>query len=207
MTLIYTLYIYKVYINPSQKKESTLLKYAILGLLQYTDMHGYRIKEHIEQNFGHMWSINYGQIYPNLKKLHDDGLVEMTEMSQNGEKGPPRKLYSITDKGKEAFLKWLETSPEKPMLLRDPFLMKFVFFGFGNADRSLEIIDDQIERYKADLNRRKRNLERWENSGTYVRLTAELGASLNEMFLQWLEHSKQEIIKHETAISREKAGT
>jgi DNA-binding PadR family transcriptional regulator len=184
-----------------------LLKYAILGLLQYTDMHGYRIKEHIERNFGHMWSINFGQIYPNLKKLKNDGLVEMTEMPQNGEKGPPRKLYSITVKGKEAFADWLSISPEKPMLLRDPFLMKFVFFGFGDSKRSLEIIDEQIQRYKADLNRREKNLERWGKNGTYVRLTAELGASLNEMFLKWLEHSKQEILDHEADIVREKAGT
>lgn len=184
-----------------------MLKYAILGLLQYTDMHGYRIKEHIEQNFGHMWSINFGQIYPNLKKLHNDGLVEMTEMPQNGAKGPPRKLYSITVKGKEEFAKWLETSPEKPMLLRDPFLMKFVFFGFGDTKRSLEIIDEQIDRYKTDLSRREKNLERWEDNGTYVRLTAELGASLNEMFLKWLEHSKQEIMNHEADIAHEKAGT
>lgn len=184
-----------------------MLKYAILGLLQYTDMHGYRIKEHIERNFGHMWSINYGQIYPNLKKLNSDGLVEMTEMPQNGEKGPPRKLYAITDKGKREFAKWLETDPEKSMLLRDPFLMKFVFFGFGDADRSLEIIDDQIKHYQKDLIRRKKNLTRWKNSGTYVRLTAELGVNLNEMFLKWLEHAKQEIINHEAAISQEKTGT
>ena len=46
------------------------IKYAILGLLHYSDMHGYRIKAHIEKNFGHMWSINFGQIYPSLKQLH-----------------------------------------------------------------------------------------------------------------------------------------
>ena len=40
-----------------------------LGLLQYRDMHGYRIKEHLENNFGHMWSVNFGQIYPILKDL------------------------------------------------------------------------------------------------------------------------------------------
>ena len=171
-----------------------MLKYAILGLLHYTDMHGYRIKEHIEQNFGHMWSINYGQIYPNLKKLHNDALIRMTEIAHNGKKGPPRKLYSITEKGKEEFAGWLKNSPEKTMLLRDPFLMKFVFFGFGDAKRSLEIIDEQIKRYKNDLVRRKNNLKRWENSGTYVRLTAELGTSLNEMFLTWLKHSKKDDI-------------
>ncbi len=45
------------------------LNYAVLGLLQYRDMHGYRIKEHLENNFGHMWSVNFGQIYPILKDL------------------------------------------------------------------------------------------------------------------------------------------
>ena len=184
-----------------------MLKFAILGLLHYTDMHGYRIKEHLEQNFGHMWSINYGQIYPNLKKLSNDGLIRMAEIVQNAEKGPPRKLYSITEKGKDAFGQWLETSPEKAMLLRDPFLMKFVFFGFGDAKRSLEIIDEQINRYTNDLDRRKKNLKRWESSGTYVRLTAELGANLNEMFLTWLKHSKKEIMAHEAKIAHERAET
>lgn len=184
-----------------------MLRYAILGLLHYTDMHGYRIKEHIEQNFGYMWSINYGQIYPNLKKLKNEGLIRMTEIVQNDEKGPPRKLYSITLKGEKAFSEWLETSPEKPMLLRDPFLMKFVFFGFGDVNRSLEIIDEQISRYTNDLVRRKNNLKRWENSGTYVCLTAELGASLNEMFLTWLKHSKKEIMAHEAEVVHEKADT
>jgi DNA-binding PadR family transcriptional regulator len=172
-----------------------LIKYAILGLLHYTDMHGYRIKEHIERNFGHMWSINYGQIYPNLKKLYQDGLITMKEVVVNGEKGPPRKLYSITEKGKKDFLTWLNSSPEKPMLLRDPFLMRFVFFGFGDSKRAIEIIDEQIKRYNKELERRKKNLSRWEKSGIHVRLIADLGANLNEMVLEWLKRSREEILK------------
>jgi DNA-binding PadR family transcriptional regulator len=172
-----------------------LIKYAILGLLHYTDMHGYRIKEHIERNFGHMWSINYGQIYPNLKKLRHAGLITMKEVVQNGEKGPPRKLYSITEKGKREFAAWLHSSPEKPMLLRDPFLMRFVFFGFGEGNRAIEIIDEQIKRYTKELERRKKNLVRWEKSGIYVRLIADLGADLNEMVLAWLRRCREEISK------------
>lgn len=88
------------------------IKFAILGLLHYKDMHGYRIKSHIERNFGHMWSINFGQIYPNLRSLLDDELVTMKVVATPGEKGPGRKLYSITDKGKQAFTEWL-ASPLK----------------------------------------------------------------------------------------------
>ena len=170
-----------------------MIQYAILGLLHYKDMHGYRIKEHIEQNFGFMWSVNYGQIYPGLKKLSDNGWIAIKKIEQNGDKGPPRKLYAITDEGREAFAEWLASDPEKTMLLRDPFLMRFVFYGFGDSQRATELIDEQIKKYEALLDRRESNLTRWEKSGTYVRLISELGVELNNVFLNWLKRAREEI--------------
>jgi DNA-binding PadR family transcriptional regulator len=161
-------------------------------------MHGYRIKAHIERNFGHMWSINYGQIYPNLKKMHDEGLVSMTEEVCEGEKGPPRKLYAITQKGRDAFQQWLDSAPEGGIVLRDPFLMRFVFFGFGEKKRSLEIIDAQLGTWERQLSKRSANLARWEQSGLYVRLMAELGLRMNEVFVEWLKEARQEIVADET---------
>ncbi len=169
------------------------IKYAILGLLHYRDMHGYRIKSHIERNFGHMWSINYGQIYPNLRQLREEGFVTMKKVNQIGEKGPERKLYSITERGKQEFTRWLAESPERSMLLRDPFLMRFVFFGFGDRSRAVEIIDEQIQVYEKQLKTRKENLGRWERHDVYVRLITQLGVELNEMFLDWLKRSRQEL--------------
>ncbi|MCK7506832.1 MAG: PadR family transcriptional regulator [Desulfobacterales bacterium] len=121
------------------------IKYAILGLLNYSDMHGYRIKEHIEKNFGHMWSINFGQIYPNLKELKEEGFINMLEVAPSENGGPHKKLYSITEKGKDEFSRWLAAPPQKPMLIRDPFLLKFAFFGFGEDEQAMKIMDEQIE--------------------------------------------------------------
>ena len=171
------------------------IKYAILGLLHYTDMHGYRIKEHIEKNFGHMWSINFGQIYPNLKDLEEEGFISMVDITPSDEGGPQKKRYRIEEAGKEEFARWLAQSPERPMLLRDPFLLKFAFFGFGDDSRALDIIDEQIFLYEKYLVQRLENRERWEKQGVYVRLLAELGISQNEMFLKWLMHAREEIIK------------
>ncbi|MBI9085267.1 MAG: PadR family transcriptional regulator [Desulfobacterales bacterium] len=179
------------------------LKYSILGLLHYQPMHGYRIKEHIEQNFGHMWSINYGQIYPNLKKMKDEALISMNEEICQGEKGPPRKLYTITDKGRAEFQRWLAESPERGMLLRDPFLMRFVFFDFGEDERSLELVDEQIQSWENQLARRYANLARWEGAGVYVRLMAELGVKTNEVLLAWLKEARQEIAAEAGLESRE----
>jgi DNA-binding PadR family transcriptional regulator len=167
------------------------VKYAILGLLHYKDMHGYRIKKHLERNFGHMWSINCGQIYPNLKMMEEKGLVTATQIPQQGR--PNKRLYSITPEGKAAFKRWLESNPEKKMILRDPFLMRLVFFGFGKKERALEIIQEQIQLYEEQLEHRKDNVARWQRHDVYVRLVAELGVNFNEMFLDWLRHAKREI--------------
>ena len=180
------------------------LKYAILGLLNYTDMHGYRIKNHIEKNFEYMWAINFGQIYPNLKGLEKDGLIAMTEVLPSANGGPHKKLYSITDKGREEFIRWLSESPEQPMLVRSPFLLKFPFFGFGDSARALEIIDDQIILVEKQLEKRKKNFERWEKQGVYVRLMAELGITQNEKYLEWLKEARIEIERHHSMTDQEK---
>jgi DNA-binding PadR family transcriptional regulator len=167
------------------------VKYAILGLLHYKDMHGYRIKEVIENEFGFMWSINYGQIYPNLKQLEQEGLVTKVDVAQKN--APDKKLYSITENGKKAFAGWLNMAPERGMLIRDPFLLKFVFLSFGDEIRSLEIIEEQIRIYTADLSSRRHRYSNRQSETAHVRLMRELGISLNEMMLAWLERAKAEI--------------
>ncbi len=169
------------------------IRFAILGLLHYKNMHGYRIKTHIERHFGHMWSINFGQIYPNLKSLYEDGLIDYNEENVPGEKGPSRKLYHITDNGRKMFQEWLNSFPEGNMILRDPFLMRFIFFGFGDRERALEIIDEQIADYEEQLDRRLRYIEKRQHQGMYVRLISELGVEFNQMFLDWLKRAREEL--------------
>jgi DNA-binding PadR family transcriptional regulator len=169
------------------------LNYAVLGLLQYRDMHGYRIKEHLENNFGHMWSVNFGQIYPILKDLEKKGFIRMLKEASVNNQGPQRKLYSITDKGREVFSQWLREPAERSMLLRDPFLLKFAFFGFGGPQDALRIIDGQIASYEAQLERRSGNSLRWETQGPYVKMLSDLGIEFNAMYLEWLRSARKQI--------------
>ncbi|MGE5397624.1 MAG: PadR family transcriptional regulator [Chitinophagales bacterium] len=172
------------------------LNYAVLGLLHYKNLHGYRIRDHIEKHFGNMWSINPGQIYPVLRKLEEDGLITMVEVSQNGDKGPYRKLYAITEKGKAEFQRWLKETPDKGMELRDPFLTRFVFLGYGSRLQAVQLIEEQIEIYEKQYRQREENSERWSHQNIYVKLTAELGLTFNVMYLEWLKRAKEEIANH-----------
>lgn len=169
------------------------IKHAIIGLLHYRDMYGYQIKSHIEKNFGNMWTVNYGQIYSTLKALVDEGLITPTEIVPSEVGAPHKKLYSLTDKGRAEFKQWLSVSPEKQMLLRDPFLMRFIFFGFGEREDALRIIDEQIAFYEHQMERRQHHIPKWDQKGLYVRQIAELGLEFNQVFLKWLYRVRAEI--------------
>jgi DNA-binding PadR family transcriptional regulator len=169
------------------------IKYGILGLLHYKDMHGYQIKNHMEENFAFMWTVNYGQIYASLKSLTDEGFIKLSEVVPSDNWTPDKKLYSLTQKGRDEFKKWMKTSPEKKVLFRDHFMMHFIFFGFIEAEEALKFIDEQIKTYEQDLASKREELYRWQDRGVYVSLARELGISYREAYLNWLHKARATI--------------
>ena len=68
---------------------------AVLALLAEQPMHGYQIIHEIEERSGGSWKPSAGSVYPTLQLLADEGLISAEE--NNG-----RKIYSLTDAGREA---------------------------------------------------------------------------------------------------------
>jgi DNA-binding PadR family transcriptional regulator len=171
------------------------IKYAVLGLLHYRDMYGYEIKDHIEKNFAYMWTVNYGQIYASLKTLVSEGLIVLADVvpSENG--APQKKLYSLTDEGRKEFKSWLRSSPEKKLLHRDPFIMRFIFFGFGRKAEALKLVEEQIRLHEQRLAQREEELPHWMKRGQYVAMARELGISYMKMRVKWL-HQVRDALRH-----------
>jgi len=88
-------------------------------------MTGYELKKFFDTSVAHFWNAELSQIYPTLKQLESEGLVEMKVKVQADR--PNRKVYSITDDGRRELLDWLAT-PAEPDQFREPLLIK-VFFG------------------------------------------------------------------------------
>ncbi len=172
------------------------IKHAILGLLHARDMHGYRIKKTLETDFAHMWTLNYGQIYQTLARLRDDGMLSMVE--QAADEGPPRKLYSITARGRDEFGDWLTSTEERKPLMRDPFLIRFAFAGIQGHEQALVMIDAQIQEYEKQRDGRLEELPRRSRGSIYGRLLADLGLSSNEAMLEWLKRARVQIASERT---------
>lgn len=100
-------------------------RYALLGMLNMTSMSGYEIKNLCDKSISHFWSENYSNIYPLLKKMEAEGAVTMEKFQQ--ESRPDKKVYTITDSGRQEFKDWLHQIPEIRKL-REELLLQ-VFYG------------------------------------------------------------------------------
>lgn len=119
------------------------LKYGLLGLLSYYDMSGYDLKKTFESSLQFMWSAKASQIYRELGKMEKEGLVSYVIEEQD--KKFNRKVYSITEPGKESFLEWVNHFPKNlEMPIRDEFIVR-LFFG---ENVSTENLIFEIKRYK-----------------------------------------------------------
>jgi len=108
------------------------IKTLCLGLLCKGEASGYDLKKQFESTFKHFYPAGYGSIYPSLADLAAKGLVNCREMAQ--EKKPDRKVYSITDAGRQAFKEALqEADPEHK--LRSEYLVAMYFADFLEPQR------------------------------------------------------------------------
>ena len=85
------------------------LRYALLGSLADQPRTGYALLKHFEQSLAYAWPASHSQIYPELARLLDEGLIEQTETGARNS-----KTYAVTDAGLADMRRWLlETTPDR----------------------------------------------------------------------------------------------
>lgn len=164
--------------------------YAILGLLGMGPRSGFDIKKESEEVLGHFWHESYGHIYPILRRLHRDGLVDKRVQEQSGR--PNRHIYSITEDGLAELREWL-VSPVEVTPPRNELLLK-VFFGRHSGPGAVR---DVLVDYRARQSERRGHLQavverldaeqREDPSYVYWRLTAELGLRAMKVVTEWAD--------------------
>lgn len=85
------------------------LSNILLGMLEQPAS-GYDLKNRFEEQQGHYWSANLAQIYPTLDRMERKGLL--ASETQPSRQGPPRRVYTRTESGRQALLDWLQGGPE-----------------------------------------------------------------------------------------------
>ncbi|WP_346897872.1 PadR family transcriptional regulator [uncultured Roseibium sp.] len=120
-----------------------------LAILSFGDATGYEIrKEATEGRFCYFDDASFGSIYPALAKLTSDGLVTVQEEAQPGK--PARKIYSITDAGREEFITTL-CEPQAADTFKSPFLLVALYAEQVGPDVIHRAIERRKEQIRAEL--------------------------------------------------------
>jgi DNA-binding PadR family transcriptional regulator len=102
------------------------IKYALLGLMRDEPMHGYRVKETFDRRVGALWGLTRPQIYQTLNALERAGLL--TSHGERVGSRPARRIYTLTDLGRRAFERWLDSgSVCRPRPFRADLLLRLLF--------------------------------------------------------------------------------
>lgn len=93
------------------------LKHTILAFLSRQPLSGYDVAKEFAEGFGScFWKASQQQVYAELAKLEQQGKVTYEAIPQPGRLD--KKIYSITEQGRQELLDWL-TKPSEPSVIRE----------------------------------------------------------------------------------------
>jgi PadR family transcriptional regulator AphA len=132
----------------SATAQLTPTSYLVLGLLaREGPSTPYDLKRHVAATIGHFWSFPHALLYKEPPRLVQLGLLT-EEREQEGRR---RRLFTITDAGRQALRGWLSRPARQPTELRDLALLQLFFADLEPTAARLAIAGEQLEVHRAQL--------------------------------------------------------
>ena len=172
-------------------KDTSVLGYALLGLIQLKPSSGYDLRKTFAETAMGNYSSSPGAIYPALERLESQGLVRGVVENTTGLRR--RRLYKLTPKGTLELKKWLARRVEQADVMRgaQELMLRFAFtdqaLGRDAAIAFLQQFRAALKPYTAGLEAYLRaNAERMPLSG---RLALECGIRSYRSLSEWIEYA------------------
>src|ERR1700757_2583429 len=120
---------------------------VILGMLSLRPRSGYDIKTVVDRSTRFFWAASYGQIYPELRRLEEEGLIEGEDAPSGGRS---RRVYRITKAGGEALREWLLGSTVT-IEYRDESLLRLFFADALPREDALQLLEGRKQGHEQYL--------------------------------------------------------
>ncbi|GGH44703.1 PadR family transcriptional regulator [Microbacterium album] len=162
------------------------LRYALLALLRVGPLSGYDLQKQFQVSVGHLWHAPDSQIYPELRKMENDGLV-VGEDQARGERGT-RRVYHVTPEGDQDYLRWME-EPLPYARVREPANLKAAYLEAASPAAARAFLRDHIRHWSGEL-------EQWEEE------LVRIDARANPMLMRRIESQDPEERDRTVAFKR-----
>jgi PadR family transcriptional regulator, regulatory protein AphA len=163
---------------------------VILGMIALGRQTGYEIKQVVDRSTRHFWAASYGQIYPELRRLEEQGLVRGQSDPRGGR---ARTVYELTPAGQDALGGWLEPAPEPMFEVRDEGMLKLFFSDVGTAEQRIDNLRAMRDAHRRTVAQLEELAAVAGHMPTGPRMTLELGLGLHRWILDWCEEAERRL--------------
>jgi PadR family transcriptional regulator, regulatory protein AphA len=175
------------------------LRYALLGLLGEQPYTGYELKQRFQLKMVHFWNAHHTQIYRELNKMEQEGLVTAKLVKQ--EDNPDKKIYKLEASGKEVLSSWLVNKEVSPPKIKDEMLLRVSLFQYIPEKEAIGFLQESKvhhERVLSQMNMWKEQMyadekQAYEKIGEY--LTTEYGIMFMKNWITWCEWAIEKLEK------------
>lgn len=170
------------------------LRNAVMAALLEGEASGYDLAKGFDATVANFWMTTPQQLYRELERMEAEGLVSARVVQQ--ERRPNKRLFSLTEAGREAVRAYTAEPAGRPSVIRDELMVKVQSLDAGDIEAVRAAVAERMEWATAKLERYERIRQRLldgrseeayfaeaERIGPY--LTLMRGMSFERENLQW----------------------
>lgn len=162
------------------------LRFAALGLIAQQPGSGYDLLGRFQNSMANVWAATQSQLYGELNKLAEAGLIEVTDVGARG-----RKEYGVTDAGRAELRRWITEPFDTPV--RRPDLLRFFLLDEIPADDARKYVQSFADHADSEWTRLENLRTIWHPDATeadfFGRAALEYGlrhAAMEADWARWL---------------------
>lgn len=169
------------------------LRMALLGLLAAEGpASGYGLTKSFGGSLNHVWQASHSQVYPELTRMVEAGLVTVSE------DGEPRgkKCYTVTEAGRAELEHWL-TEVEPSRVVRNEVALRAFLLSILEPAQAAALAEREIEVYRhrtAQL-QELRDALFTASDPVFGRYAADLGVRIAAAIGEWAQVTAEELRK------------
>jgi PadR family transcriptional regulator AphA len=166
-------------------------RHGLLGLLADGPKTGYELTRLFADTMDYVWPAGHSQIYPELARLAEQGLIRRAGGGPRGS-----KRYALTPAGLAELRRWLrETVPDRR--IRNEPLLRVFFLWVIDPEEAEAYLGREADEYRRKLEefRAFEKRQRRTPSERASRLVLESGIRITQARLEWAEWAQREVRK------------
>lgn len=127
-------------LHKDSRRDLPTTAYALLGLLSFGDsLTGYELKQRADRTLRFYWvSPAMSQVYSELERLHDQGLVRRAGDGRTSS-------YSLSRKGRTRLQRWMKESPVGFPVLKHPVALRLLLGALVDPDTTTAMLRAHLE--------------------------------------------------------------